>query len=157
MSPSQIIEILAGAYGLGDAPLHWRKSLLQVLAELGYRQSSMDRCTFKLFPDDLLTMGDEFHFSKMEELQRRFKFGKFKFLDEEEKGVSFNGKRLRVEKDGTFLIDMQKFVEERLKEVPLQAGRAGQKEKDATDHRGGKGRCTSHNRCTNMGSERRTA
>ena len=145
MSPSQIIEILAGAYGLGDAPLHWRKSLLKVLHELGYRQSSMDPCTFRLFHegrlrgmivvevDDLLTMGDEFHFSKMEELQHRFHFGKFKFLDEEEKGVSFNGRRLRVTKDGTYLIDMQKFIEERLKEVPLQVGRAGQKDQDATE------------------------
>ena len=145
MSPSQLIEILAGAYGLGDAPLHWRKSLLKVLEQLGYRQSSMDPCTFRLFSegrlrgiivvevDDLLTLGDELHFSKMEELQKRFKFGKFKFVDEEEKGVSFNGRRLRQTSDGTYLIDMQKFIEERLREVPLKVGRASRKEDDANE------------------------
>ena len=105
----------------------------------------MDPCTFRYFKqgvlhglivvevDDLLTLGDSEHFQKMEELQRRFKFGKFKFLDEEEKGVSFNGRRLRLLKDGTYLIDMQKFMEERLREVPLNVGRAGCKEAEATD------------------------
>ena len=83
--------------------------------------------------DDLLTMGDELHFQKMEELQKRFKFGKFKFLDEEQKGVSFNGRRLRMLEDGTYLVDMQKFVEERLREVNLAVGRASQKDEDATD------------------------
>jgi hypothetical protein len=105
----------------------------------------MDPCTFRLFSegklrgiivvevDDLLTMGDELHFQKMEELQKRFKFGKFKFLDEEQKGVSFNGRRLRMLEDGTYLVDMQKFVEERLREVSLAVGRASQKDEDATD------------------------
>ena len=145
MSPCQLIEILAGAYGLGDAPLHWRKSLLKVLEQLGYRQSSMDPCTFKLFSegrlrgiivvevDDLLTLGDELHFSKMQELRQRFKFGKFKFLEEEEQGASFNGRRLRRTKDGTFLIDMQKFVEERLREVSLKVGRAAKKDEEANE------------------------
>ena len=83
--------------------------------------------------DDLLTLGDEIHFEKMKELQSRFKFGKFKYLEEEEQGVSFNGRRLRKQKDGTYLIDMQKFVEERMKEVPLEVGRAKEKEDEATE------------------------
>ena len=54
--------------------------------------------------DDLLTLGDEAHFAKMQELQPRFKFGKFKFLDEEQQGVSFNGRRLRMSMAHTTLI-----------------------------------------------------
>lgn len=65
----------------------------------------------------------------MEVLQQKFKFGKFKYLDQEEDGVTFNGRRLRITKEGTYLIDMQKFIEERLNEVALAVGRA--KEKDA--------------------------
>lgn len=145
LKEGQIIEILAGAYGLGDAPAHWRKSLKKTLVELGYGQSAMDPCTFRFFHqgklsglvivevDDLLTLGDEIHFEKMKELQSRFKFGKFKYLEEEEQGVSFNGRRLRKQKDGTYLIDMQKFVEERMKEVPLEVGRAKEKEDEATE------------------------
>ena len=145
--PGQLIEILAGAYGLGDAPAHWRKSLLQVLTQLGYQQSGMDSCTFRYFEDgklkgimvvevevgDLLTLGDEAHFAKMQELQRRFKFGKFKFLDEEQQGVSFNGRRLRMDEHGTYHIDMQKFIEERLSEVKLEVGRAAMKGENATE------------------------
>ena len=83
--------------------------------------------------DDLLTLGDEPHFSKMKELQQRFKFGKFKFLDEEKQGVTFNGRRLRVKEDGTYLIDMQKIVQERLREVSLKVGRAAKKDEDANE------------------------
>jgi len=35
LRPNQLLEIWAGAYGLGDAPLHWRRSLLKLLAQLG--------------------------------------------------------------------------------------------------------------------------
>jgi len=105
----------------------------------------MDSCTFRYFEDgklkgimvvevevdDLLTLGDEAHFAKMQELQRRFKFGKFKFLDEEQQGVSFNGRRLRMDEHGTYHIDMQKFIEERLREVKLEVGRAAMKEVNA--------------------------
>ena len=145
LQAGQIIEILAGAYGLGDAPAHWRKSLKKVLLELGYEQSAMDPCSFRLFRgqelcglvivevDDILSLGNQHHYEKMEILQRRFKFGKFKYLDEQPNGASFNGRRLRMAQDGTYLIDMQKFIEERLNEVPLEVGRAKMKEEEATE------------------------
>ena len=144
VTEGQLIEILAGAYGLGDAPAHWRRSLLRVLRDLGYEQSAMDPCTFKLFKngtvrglvlvevDDLLSLGDEVHYEQMSLLQKRFKFGKFKMLHEEEKGASFNGRRLRATPEGGFLIDMQKFIEERLHEVPMSMGRKKDLEAPAT-------------------------
>ena len=144
VSDGQLIEILAGAYGLGDAPAHWRKSLLRVLRDLGYEQSAMDPCTFKLFRngalhglvlvevDDLLSIGDEVHYEQMQLLQQRFKFGKFKMLHEEANGASFNGRRLRATAEGGFLIDMKKFVEERLSEVPLSVGRKKEPDSPAT-------------------------
>ena len=145
LDPRQLVEILAGAYGLGDAPAHWRRSLKRILLELGYVQSAMDPCLFKLVVqnrlegliivevDDLLSLGSDKHYEKMGELQRRLKFGKFKFLDEEVDGTSFNGRRLRTTGDGGFLIDMEKFVSERLKEVPLGAGRAQKKTEAANE------------------------
>lgn len=145
LKPGQLFEILAGAYGLGDAPAHWRKSLKKVLVELGYEQSAMDPCSFRLFKeeklcglvivevDDLLSLGNEEHYVKMEALQKRFRFGKFKYLDEEPEGASFNGRRLRIEKDGSYFIDTQKFVEERLQEVHLEVGRSKDKEDEATE------------------------
>ena len=43
LKPGQLIEIMAGAYGLGDAPAHWRKSVRGALLELGYEPSVMHR------------------------------------------------------------------------------------------------------------------
>lgn len=144
MKKSQIIEIVAGAYGLGDAPAHWRKSLRKVILELGYQQSTMDPCVFKLMGDklhgllivevdDILSLGDNVHEEKVSRLRERFKFGKFMYLDENPEGVAFNGRRLKHVPGGGFTIDMQKFVEERLQEVVPEKGRSAQKTEEATD------------------------
>ena len=93
----QIAEIMLGCYGLCDAPMHWRKTLVEfITGELGYRQSSLDPCTFLFHGphglhgmiaveiDDLLMFGDALHDEKMAQLQRRFTFGKIEPLDEHE-------------------------------------------------------------------------
>ena len=141
----QLTEILAGAYGLGDAPAHWRKSLKKVLIELGYSQSEMDPCVFRLVVDnrveglvivevdDLLSLGSQVHYDRMAKRQERFKFGKFKFLDQEKDGASFNGRRLRATEDGGFRVDMEKFASERLHEVALSKGRSAEKDDMATE------------------------
>ena len=136
MVPGQLIEILAGAYGLGDAPAHWRKSLKKVLLQIGYIQSEMDPCSFKYVGedgglhgiiivevDDLLCFGDEKHDQKLEELRSRFSFGKFVDLASQPEGASFNGRRIRARPNGGYIIDMLKYVNERLEEVPLEKGR----------------------------------
>ena len=134
----QIAEVVLGCYGLMDAPLNWRQTLTAFIQEdLKYTQSSLDPCTYIHFDkegrirgviavevDDLLMFGDEVHEKKVEELQRRFSFGKLKEITQE--GVDFNGRRLRMEGD-TVLIDMQAFVQERLKVVELEKERMKQK------------------------------
>ena len=156
MKMEQLIEVLAGAYGLGDAPAHWRKTLKRALRQLEMVQSEFDPCIFKCFEkkagggksliglttvevDDLLLMGEPAFFKKIDQLRERFVFGKFTYLDEAENGVSFNGRRLRSDKRGGFLIDMKKYVTERLEPVKLEVGRksqpkeaANKDEKDAT-------------------------
>ena len=144
LKPTQLIEVLAGAYGLGDAPAHWRKSLRNVLLELGYEQSVMDPCTFKYFGhdgqghrelqglvivevDDLLCLGNEGHDMVLERLRERFNFGKFANLQEQPEGASFNGRWLKRTKEG-FEIDMTKFVRERLHPVPFKLD--GRKKED---------------------------
>ncbi len=133
LHPEQIAEIKLGCYGLCDAPLHWRRTLVSYITkELGYRQSNLDPCTFLLQSeeglhgmvaveiDDLLMFGDHRHEGKMKKLQSHFVFGKVEPVDE--KGVNFNGRRLRCI-DGNILIDMKAFVEERMEEVPLMKER----------------------------------
>lgn len=145
MHPDQIVLIIAGCYGLVAAPLHWRKSLTDALCRLNYVQSSLDPCIYKCYDngklqgmiaievDDLFMVGHEVHLRKLDSLRKRFVFGKFVTLKECEEGAMFNGRRLRQLQNGEFQIDMQKFVEERLQEVPLEKGGRSMKKAEATE------------------------
>lgn len=142
LDSEQIAEVKLGVYGLCDAPMHWRKTLVQFITnELGYKQSALDPCTYMLHGeklhgmiaveiDDLLMFGDDVHLRKVEELKRRFAFGKLEKLDE--KGVNFNGRRLRREGD-TMFIDMKAFVEERLEGVELSKERMKMRSEKVTE------------------------
>ncbi|CAJ1400675.1 unnamed protein product [Effrenium voratum] len=135
VGPDQVVEVLNCVYGLVDGPAHWRGSLILVLKSLNYKQSRLDPCIFKLYHmgrlegvvaievDDLFVCGHEVHLEKMRQLRERFKFGKWVSLQEEADGAAFNGGRIKQKQDGSFEVDMQKFVEERLQEVPLEKGR----------------------------------
>lgn len=141
---NQLVEIVAGCYGLVDAPLHWRRTLTEYLRTLGYVQSALGPCVYRLYGggrlqgviaievDDLFMVGHAEHLEKVSQLQQKFEFGKFVTLKEVAEGAAFNGRRIRQMQDGEFKIDMQKFVEERLSEVHLEKGRATQKKSEAT-------------------------
>ena len=91
LQPGQILEVVAGAYGLNDAPAHWRMSLKKSLLGLRYVQSSLDPTLFLLKGkneveglvivevDDLFTAGAEDHYRRMNQLQQKYTFGKFQF------------------------------------------------------------------------------
>ena len=139
LHPEQIVLIIAGCYGLVDAPLHWRKSLTEDLKQLGYEMSALDPCIMKLYDksrrkllgaiaievDDLFTVGHQEHHQKIKKLREKYNFGKYVELQAEKDGCAFNGRRICQLQDGTFLVDMQKFIEERLHPVPLEKGRKG--------------------------------
>ena len=74
--------------------------------------------------------GDDVHKAKVETLKKRFTFGKLEKLDE--KGVNFNGRRLKRE-GNTVFIDMKAFVEERLEGVELRKERMKMKDEKVTD------------------------
>ena len=139
----QLCEIVLGCYGLVDAPLNWRKTLVSFITkELKYKQSSLDPCTYVLFVDgtlegllavevdDLLMFGGPQHEECMQKLQRRLTFGKIENINE--KGVNFNGRRLR-KVGGDILIDMKAFIEERMQPVELDAKRLKQKDSKLTE------------------------
>ena len=48
LHPEQIVEIVAGMYGLGDAPAHWRRTLKHEILKLGYRESRLDPTIYVL-------------------------------------------------------------------------------------------------------------
>ena len=131
----QLVEIVAGCYGLGDAPIHWRRTLKEAILALGYRESVLDptvyflpgkqtlRGAIAVEVDDLFTFGDEEHYKKIAELRERFRFGKFVMVQEAEQGVGFNGRRVKQLANFDFEVDMEKFIGERLEPISMAKGR----------------------------------
>ena len=81
--------------------------------------------------DDLLCFGYGIHDQRLNKLRERFKFGKFKRLQELAEGTSFNGRRIQQDSSFNIRVDMSKFVTERLSEVQLERGRKSMPEADA--------------------------
>eukprot|EP00439_Symbiodinium_sp_Y106_P051746 s4878_g6.t3 len=143
LESGQLLEIVAGAYGLNDAPAHWRRSLKKALMQLGYEQSVLDPTLFLLKKqrrvagvvivevDDLWTAGNADHYQQISALRERFTFGKFKFLQDEIEGVGFNRRRMKQDEAFNFTYDLHKFIEERLAPVEIE-GKLG--EQSATAH-----------------------
>ncbi|CAE8627158.1 unnamed protein product, partial [Polarella glacialis] len=132
----QLIEIKAGVYGLGDASRDWRNSLIPELEKLGYIKSKLAPTTLRLHSDsgqlqglivveidDLSTVGHEEHKARLDQLSKRFKFGKYRSIHGDSDGTSFNGRRIRQKLDYGFEVDMSKFVKERLSTVKFAKGR----------------------------------
>ncbi|CAE7437016.1 RE1 [Symbiodinium sp. CCMP2592] len=131
----QLVEVVAGVYGLGDSPQHWRKTLRDAILGLGYRESQLDPTVYLLQTgdvldgaiavevDDLFTFGNGVHTERMNKLREKFQFGKFEDVMSSPTGVAFNGRRIKQLPNFEFEIDMCKFVEERLSPVQLSKGR----------------------------------
>jgi len=117
------------------------------LRSLGYVESKLDPCVFKLHDsstgslqgavavevDDLFMVGHQHHWRKMEELRKKYTFGKWVWLRQADQGCAFNGRRIRQTPENGYLVDMQKFIEERLSPVKLDPGRASKKKEEATE------------------------
>ena len=141
----QLVEIIAGVYGLGDAPRHWRQTLREVILSLGYRESVIDPTVYYLHSegvfagaiaaevDDLFTFGGKLHEEKMQTLQQKFQFGKHEDVINAPNGVGFNGCRVCQFKNFEFEVDMQKFVRERLEPVQMSKGRKADAKQLAND------------------------
>ncbi|CAE7498867.1 TY1B-DR1 [Symbiodinium sp. CCMP2592] len=143
MLPGQLVEIVAGVYGLIGGPAHWRKTLTGFITkDLGYRQSRLDPTVYKLFcggsleglinieVDDLLCFGGQEHAMRLARLRERFHFGKFKDLSE---GTMFNGRFLQQYPDGKITVSMEKFILERLSPMTIAVGRRSRPEEAANE------------------------
>ena len=110
---------------------HIRRVLVE---DLGYVQSKADPCVFFLFSenngarqlhgviglatDDMIHGGDQYHASKMAIIQRRYKLGKFQY-DE----GRFCGKDMKMEKNGSILVNQTIFAKEKVIDIPISKER----------------------------------
>ena len=143
--PEQLVEIVCGVYRLVDGPVHWRQTLKKfIVEELHFKQSRLDPTVFLLSQagklegiivieiDDLLSFGYQAHNEAMARLRQRFRFGKFKNLQELAEGTTFNGRRIRQTPEFEILVDMEKYVQERLFPMKIEKGRRSQADAEAT-------------------------
>ncbi|CAE7833764.1 RE2, partial [Symbiodinium necroappetens] len=141
----QLVEIIAGVYGLGDSPKLWRRTLREAILGLGYKESVLDPTVYFLQSpsklegaiavevDDLFTFGSEIHETKMKLLQQKFQFEKYEDVMQSKDGVGFNGRRIHQTENYEFKVDMHKFVTERLSPVQLSKGRRSEPKALAND------------------------
>ena len=145
LEAEQLVEIVRGVYGLVDGPVHWRQTLKKyIIEELHYRQSKLDPTVFLLNYegqlegvivieiDDVLAFGYGIHDAALTRLRQKFKPGKFKKLQELADGTTFNGRRIRQAADFQLLVDMEKYVQERLFPMKLERGRRSNPDAEAT-------------------------
>jgi len=144
-----LIELLAEVYGLITGPPAWRKTLLVTFKELGFKRHPLAPCVALMYEtidgtpdrlsgvivvetDDLLGggIGDQYH-GAVEELRRRFKFGKWTQL--QEKSDEYGGRTLKQHSNYSFTISMVRYLRERAREIHLPRGRCKEPEADATE------------------------
>lgn len=110
--------LLTEVYGLVSGPAWWRRSLLEILVkELGYRVNVYERCVLTLDApqgkdgdqdnaltegimvlevDDILEAGGPRHRAKMDELEKKLRFGKVVVLqDTPPEGTGYAGNATR--------------------------------------------------------------
>ena len=78
-------------------------------------------------------VGNWRHQLRVQELKKKYTFGKWVVLKEEPEGAMFNGRRIRQLSSGEFQVDMEKFVLERLEEIPISKERLKDKNAVVTE------------------------
>ena len=110
-----------------------------MLRDLGFLQHPLESCLYTLFEptgessgwivlemDDVLGGGNGPLFNEaVKELQNRFKWGKWKYPQDEP--VDFSGREVRQFADFSFETSMSRYTAERCKRIDLTRGRASQK------------------------------
>ena len=137
--PRQLLKLLKHCYGLTDGPFKWYEHLSQYLLSQGYVQSRLDPCLFFLFggdhstgqtlcgilgvaTDDVFHGGNEQHWKIIEQISKDYKLGK------NQRGSGrFTGKDIVHNEDGSIFIGQQYFVEDKVKQIPIDRKRRQQR------------------------------
>ena len=130
----QLVLLETEVYGLVSGPAWWRVSFVKKFISLGYVMNRCDPCAMVLpgpsekaksrgiailEMDDVLEGGDELHEKNMDALGKLVTFGKVKECYGAAEGFLFNGRKWRQDKDFHIYYDMNEYMKDRLKTVPL--------------------------------------
>ena len=144
-----LIEILTEVYGLISGPPGWRKSLLTIFKELGFKRHPLAPCVVLFYEDlgkihealsglvvietdDLLggSIGPKMD-AAVAELKRRLNFGKWVKLKDQ--ATEYGGRTLKQNHDGSFTVSMTRYLRDKAQEISLARGRTKDLNSEATE------------------------
>ena len=137
--PRQLLRLLKTCYGLTDGPLAWYRHLARGLTEdFGYVRSLADPCVFLLHAgqpgegslegiigvatDDLFHGGGPRHWQTINRIAEEYKLGK-----NQSGHGRFTGKDIRLQDDGSIMIDQAFYVADKVKVIKLARARRQQR------------------------------
>lgn len=134
MEKGSLIHLKAPVYGLDDAPIRGRNTLLRVFRTLGFKRSLLEPCWLVKRADNkiaamvLIEVDDinlavlpKFKKEIKEAMSKRFKFGKW-----EESEGDFAGHHVKVT-DQVVAFDQHKYITEKIHSFKLAKGRLSDK------------------------------
>ena len=152
LQPGQILKLIKSVYGRPDAPRAWYDELARVLEnELCFKRSAVDGALFHLrdpksnavcaslivHVDDLMVAGNGSEYARkmIEKLHKRFPFGTWQKVADEEAGVTYCGKEIKYNRasDPYTSLSQHGFVEGRLDPINISRERASQSDERASD------------------------
>lgn len=131
----QLMKVKKTCYGLTDGPWAWYKHINRVLEEMGYKKSRADPCLYHMFDenhelsgiialatDDMIHGGQEQHWKNMEELNRRYKMGKFTTGN-----GRFTGKQIEKKEDGSIVMHQAQYINDKVEIIKIDKKRKRQR------------------------------
>ena len=142
MNPKDVFRIRKAVYGLLNAPRKWLEKLARELKGLGWKQSSLDNCVWRLFEnnrlvgilgvhvDDVVCGGHGKLFDEViQRLKSVFPFGSWKSAMKEK--VTFCGCELHQEPSKEIILSQERFALG-LNEINLTQERKQQPDEETT-------------------------
>eukprot|EP00971_Amphidinium_carterae_P259107 5141971-Amphidinium_carterae.1 len=141
-----LMELQVAIYGLDDAPFQWRQTLVRFLRGLNMKRSLLDACWWikrdgsgrptqmaLLDVDDLILAAPREALPAFQQaVQARFKIGKLEQEESEFCGRHIKSVHAHDGEPDMILIDMEKYIEEKVQEIPMSRTRKAQKNEPLT-------------------------
>ena len=135
LSAKCLIQLVAPVYGLDDAPIRWRNTVLEFLLSIGFERSLFEPCWLirreggQIVAMMLLEV-DDFNIATTKEYQpvlhkllnERFVFGKWEY-----DSADFAGRTVTFQSDRV-IMTQEKYIVEKLHQIKLPKGALGNKQ-----------------------------
>ena len=132
-----ILLLHVAVYGVAHAPAAWKQSLKQALGDLEHRSSRYEPCIYVIMKEKrpsghvLLDLDDIAEWQNGKATQRCFKIWQMGNIYKSQQ--DYCGRTIAPLEVFSFKIHQAKFIQERFRPIPIQRGRASNKEAPTID------------------------